>query len=175
MDAMDNKIYYLGDFTVFTDINEIEYKGKRTKLKPKEMGVLHLLLDNKNSTVTRADFLSKVWGDDYGNDQGLTQAISRLRGIFSKSREVTIRTIPKKGYQLISSDREIKSFQLGGLRAKASTMIIVVLASVIGYLVFFRPVKVRIQVRKEIKSSTSNSKIISNPEKIIKKQIHPYD
>ncbi len=164
MDANENKKYKFGDFSVLTDINEIEYKGKRTKLTPKEMGVLIILLDNMNSTVTRAEFLSKVWGDEYGNDQGLTQAISRLRAIFSRSNFATIRTIPKKGYQLLYSEQKKKSLIPGRIKLNLSTLIILLLAFIICYLIFFQPFSVRIRVQKEYKLTTMNIQTIPGIE-----------
>lgn len=87
------------DFTLHIDTNEVAIGGETFKLTPKEMGVLELLIDRSGTTVKRTELLEKVWGERFANDQGLTQAISRLRNIFSKSH-VSIRTIPKKGYQL---------------------------------------------------------------------------
>ena len=87
------------------DTNELLVGGRTFHLKPKEIEVLELLVDNVDRTVQRKDILRTVWHDSYGNDSGITQAISSLRAIFNLVgyHDQLIRTIPKKGYQLVSS------------------------------------------------------------------------
>ena len=96
------------DFSLYPDTNEVGVGNQKVKLTPKEMGVLELLLYHSETTVSRTEFLEKVWGDKFANDQGLTQVISRLRGILSQNRNVTIKTIPKKGYHLRRREFEKK-------------------------------------------------------------------
>ena len=97
-------IVYLGSDEVLTD-------DGITKLTPKEIGVLLILYNNRGHTVSQNRILDAVWGESLGNDSGLTQAISRLRRIFKDTPKSStfIRTIPKKGYQLVvDSDRTLQ-------------------------------------------------------------------
>ena len=77
------------------------------KLKPKEMDVFILLYNNIGHTISRDLILEKVWGSSYGNDLGLTQAVSSLRRILKDNPKdaKVIKTIPKKGYQMIGENR----------------------------------------------------------------------
>lgn len=134
----------LGGFVIRESVNEIRYRKEVIKLTPKEMGVLLMLLRYKGTTVSRGDILVKIWGDRYGNDQGLTQVISRLRKIFSLDRQLIINTIPKKGYLLIDHSRPGRFSNTRRLKA-TSVLMIATLVMLIGYLIVFRPIGVRIQ------------------------------
>ncbi|SHM10000.1 transcriptional regulator [Mucilaginibacter sp. OK098] len=71
-----------------------------TRLEPRLMHLLCMLVANKGELVTRALLTKEVW-DNYGNaDEGLTQAISYLRKIFNDDGKTLIETVPKKGYVL---------------------------------------------------------------------------
>ena len=137
----------IGRYKVHFDAHELESKHGTIKLSPKEIGVLELLMSNVNTTVTRSEILARVWGDKFANDQGLTQVISRLRTIFSKERDVSIRTIPKKGYQLQQGIRSSRTPFLK-LKPALTYALVLLLAGIIGYLIFFQPIGIRIRVKK---------------------------
>ena len=110
---MDNLTFFeLRGHKIYVDSNEIVFKDKTYKLTPKEIGVLVMLYQNTGKTISRVDLLDFVWDGTYGNDLGLTQAISRLRQIFNDNPKNPqfIKTVPKKGYQLIR-DRENKNLR----------------------------------------------------------------
>ena len=131
-----------------------------TKLTPKEMEVLTMLYKNEGTTVSRFDLVETVWGEPYGNDLGLTQAISKLRRVFNDNPKdpKLIRTIPKKGYQLIHGANESIDPETGnnngvkkpsGLKKfyKAGIILLFVIALIMLYLLIFG---IRIRIRKEV-------------------------
>lgn len=70
------------------------------KLEARLMNLLCLLMEKTGQLVTRETITKEIW-DDYGNaDEGLTQAISYLRRVFSDDQKKMIETVPKKGYIL---------------------------------------------------------------------------
>lgn len=96
--------FMLKGYKVVADSNEILRNGDVIKLTPKEKEILVFLYRNRGRTVSRSQILATVWGDSLGNDSGLTQAISKLRQVFSDDPKnpKLIKTIPKLGYQLIT-------------------------------------------------------------------------
>jgi DNA-binding winged helix-turn-helix (wHTH) protein len=75
----------------------------QTRLEPRIMQLLILLVSNQEQVLTRADLIKDIWNDYGGADEGLTQAISFLRKILDDPSKQIIRTIPKKGYLLHAS------------------------------------------------------------------------
>ena len=78
----------MGDqFLVLTAANEIAFLENgairhRQKLEPRLMEVLQLLMEGKGQVVSREHLISEVWGDYGGGEEGLIQAISKLRRTF---------------------------------------------------------------------------------------------
>ena len=106
------------------------------------MGVLELLISKDQTVVSRTEILEEVWGDKYANDQGLTQAVSRLRSIFESNRSATIRTIPKKGY-LFESHKPKRNLPKS-IKINLNAVIIIILLIVIGLLFFVRRIEIRV-------------------------------
>lgn len=67
-----------------------------TRIEPRLMRLLCMLVENKGELVTRTFLTKEVW-DNYGNaDEGLTQGISYLRKVFNDDKKTLIETVPKK-------------------------------------------------------------------------------
>ena len=103
------KNYLLGNsFLILTVSNEVAFLingavSHRQKLEPRIMEVLKILLEGNGQVILREKIIERVWGDYGGGEEGLIQAVSKLRRIFqdnAKSPKV-IETIPKKGYRLL--------------------------------------------------------------------------
>ena len=94
----------VGDWVVRPDLDVIERNGERRKLEPRVMRVLLFLLARRGDVVSRQELLESVWPDVTVGEEALTQAISAIRKAFEDdAREPRfIRTIPKRGYQLIA-------------------------------------------------------------------------
>ncbi len=116
------------ELLVFTGTNEIAFLRRgsilfRQKLEPRIMAVLQVLMDGNGQVVMREKIIEKVWGDYRGGEDGLLQAISKLRRIFqdnAKSPKI-IETIPKKGYRLLL---DVKPTSLKFLNLKKNTQLI---------------------------------------------------
>ncbi|MBO3697268.1 winged helix-turn-helix domain-containing protein [Roseivirga sp. E12] len=154
-----HKAFYIDKHT-----NEVHIDGQKTKLTPKEMGVLILLDEHNGTTVNRSKLLVEVWGDKYSNNQGLTQAISRLREVFSKSKHISIRTIPKKGYLLNRHEYKPKRLNLGTIRINTKMVAVALLVLVIYMLVFVKSIQIRVDKAPQDteESSLSQPKAMGN-------------
>ncbi|MGX5173069.1 winged helix-turn-helix domain-containing protein [Aliikangiella sp. IMCC44653] len=70
------------------------------RIRPLNMQVLALLLDNAGEVVTRSEIFDKVWKQQIVSDDSLTRCISDLRNQLKQlSPHPLIETIPKKGYR----------------------------------------------------------------------------
>jgi len=76
--------------------------GMEHHLEPRLMQVLLALLKNPGMLVSREHLIKEIWNDYAGAEEGLTQAISSLRKLLGDDTKDIIKTIPKKGYMLMS-------------------------------------------------------------------------
>ncbi|NSL85991.1 hypothetical protein ECE50_004060 [Chitinophaga sp. Mgbs1] len=72
--------------------------GDQTRLEPRLMKLLCLLIENHERLVTRPLIIKEVWDDYPGGEEGLNQAISGLRKLLHDEQKQLIETLPKKGY-----------------------------------------------------------------------------
>lgn len=94
-----NTLYRVNDIELNIETRIVTKSGETIDLQPMEFDVLHMLLKNKNITVSRDQLLSEVWGFDYiGETRAIDVKISSLR----KKLDLTeyIKSIPKQGYRL---------------------------------------------------------------------------
>ena len=82
-------------------------------VEPKVMQVLVALAANAGEVVTRDELLSEVWSDTIVGDEVLSRAISLLRGYLGDERTNPkyIRTIPRRGYELIIEPVPVQAAQ----------------------------------------------------------------
>lgn len=102
------KAYRIGDWDVRPSELRISNSDQEHALEAKVMEVLQVLIDNHGDVVLREHILDRVWGIEFGGDESLTRAISLLRKCFGDERgkQEYIRTVPRKGYQLIADVSE---------------------------------------------------------------------
>ena len=73
---------------------------EKLDLPEKELMILRLLMENKNSNLSRETILLKVWGYDYeGNERVVDNRVKNLRKLLGEEGK-NIRTVFKRGYQL---------------------------------------------------------------------------
>lgn len=105
-----SQVYYLDNrYKISIDTNEIllnENPSGETSIKVEHrvMEVLRILIEANGNMVARQYLLAKVWDNYDGGEEGLNQAISKLRKILlddAKNARI-IETISKKGYRIIA-------------------------------------------------------------------------
>ena len=98
--------FQIGDFLVVPDRNIVAGPGgAETHLEPKVMQVLCALARRPGEVVSRQALMDECWGIEFGADEGVTRAISKLRKELrdSSAAPQIIETIPKRGYRLAVS------------------------------------------------------------------------
>ena len=93
-----NKIV-VGDLELDLEKVEVKVKGQVKALTPKEFEILSYLIKNKNTAISRAQLLSKLWGYDFfGDDRTIDTHIKLLRNNLEKYRNL-IETVRGIGYK----------------------------------------------------------------------------
>ena len=94
-----NTVYRFEDIVLDTSDRIVTKAGTEIELTPLEFDVLHILVKNKNRTVSRDRILDEVWGVDYFGDlRTVDVRIANIRKKLGLSE--AIRTISKTGYRL---------------------------------------------------------------------------
>lgn len=96
--------YLVSGHVVTPATNEIALEGRVTRIEPRSMDVLVILLSHAGEVMTREALQDAVWGDVVVGDDSLTNAIIKLRKAFGDDARNPrlIETIPKRGYRLIA-------------------------------------------------------------------------
>ena len=98
-----NKGFVLGDCIVEPQREHIVVAGETHHIEPKVMQVLVELAANAQQPVSREALLDQVWSDTVVGEEVLSRAVSLLRSTLGDERTNPkyIRTIPRRGYELI--------------------------------------------------------------------------
>ncbi len=106
--------------------------NKELLLEPRLSKLLYTLGSNACAVVSRNYLVSTIWKDTIVNEESLTRAVADLRKVlkYHFGSEVSILTIPKRGYKLIFAESPQKG--RGWLKGKYS-----VKYAIYGFLLFF--------------------------------------
>lgn len=95
----------LGDWLVSPGACTVEKNGEETKITPRSMDVLKLLIERAGNVVSPGEFLETIWRSPIATDHAVHKAIAELRSALQDDAHNPsyIKTIPKRGYTLIAS------------------------------------------------------------------------
>lgn len=104
LDPHNEPLFWIGPAAVEPPLNQIRPNGSVHKVEPRVMRVLLCLAARPGEVLTRDALLDAVWSDGFPNDEGLTQAVCKLRKAFGDraTHSTVIETIPKVGYRLVA-------------------------------------------------------------------------
>ncbi len=104
IDLSATTVFSIGAYQVEPTSCTIRHHTTMQKIEPRVMKVLECLAHRPGRVVLRDDLLTAAWGHGTPNDEGLTQAICRLRKVFGDRAKhpTVIETVPKVGYRLIA-------------------------------------------------------------------------
>jgi DNA-binding winged helix-turn-helix (wHTH) protein len=98
--------YCFGDFEVDSAAYEVRRGGHRVPLARQPMDLLLLLLEHRQSLVSREDIAKRLWdpGVFTDLDAGIRTAILRIRQVLSDSPESPrcVETVTGKGYRFVA-------------------------------------------------------------------------
>ena len=159
--------FSLGDWLVELDTLSIQNKHQCKNLDSKVMQLLIYLVKNRERVVSRNELLDQLWKNQVVADDVLNVAISSLRKALGDDFKTPsyIRTIPRKGYQLIAPVKAVPSNKRS---IKLNWLIAVLLVLVIALPLWS-------QFSSTIGSSDLNSDSSPNPSEPIRIAVLPFD
>lgn len=105
---MEGSFFKVGEFEVDPRTNQIYRDGAATMLPPRLMDLLCFFASRADEVVTRKEIVDNCWNRTFVTDQVVTQSIFELRKYLRGGRRKGdavdyIRTVPKRGYQLVAA------------------------------------------------------------------------
>ncbi len=96
--------FKLGDWWVRPQRNLLEQTGRTVHVEPRSMEVLVCLADHAPAMVTKGRLLEEVWHGAFVGDAVISHAVWELRKALGDSPRspAYIRTVPRKGYELVA-------------------------------------------------------------------------
>ena len=79
--------------------------GDHIGLRPRSFAVLRLLAENAGRVVTKDAIIAKVWDEVAVTEDSLTQCVADIRKAIGEEDRRVLRTVPRKGYLLVPSQR----------------------------------------------------------------------
>jgi TolB-like protein/DNA-binding winged helix-turn-helix (wHTH) protein/Tfp pilus assembly protein PilF len=79
--------------------------GAHIDLRPRSFAVLRLLSEKAGRLVGKEEILDHVWGDVAVTEDSLTQCVADIRKAIGDEERRVLRTVPRKGYMLVPSQR----------------------------------------------------------------------
>jgi TolB-like protein len=83
-------------------------EGEHVELRPRSLAVLRHLAENAGRLVGKDDIINQVWDDVAVTEDSLTQCIADIRKAISDEDRRVLRTVPRKGYILVPSQRRVE-------------------------------------------------------------------
>ncbi|MBO9672577.1 MAG: winged helix-turn-helix domain-containing protein [Sphingobacteriaceae bacterium] len=133
---MDSPAYIIRNrFQVYPELHLIRdnFSDVDTKLEPRLMQVLELLVKDAGSLVSREVLIREVWDNYGGAGEALNHAVALLRKILQDTEKDLIRTVPKKGYTIGT----IISYPVSASPIRSKILFAVGMAVVLGVLAGF--------------------------------------
>ena len=97
-----NDIVRIGPMTFRPGTRKLVLNGSEISLTNKEARLLHLLSQCQNATLSRAEALKQIWGEDsFYNARSMDVYIAKLRKLIKAAEGVQILTVHGEGFKLI--------------------------------------------------------------------------
>ena len=109
MPSPDKTLYEFGEFSFDPAERTLKQNGDQTQLSPKVSETLLALIEETGRTVSHEYLIKRVWTDTVASKNNLDQNIFQLRKLLGdrSSEPRYIKTVPRLGYQFLSSVREV--------------------------------------------------------------------
>ena len=101
--------YIFGPFRLEPTIPLLLLEGRTVAVPPRGLLALQMLIEHRETAVTKADLVKTVWPDSYVEEGSLAQLISTLRKALAPGFPDggPIQTIPKVGYRFVADVIEL--------------------------------------------------------------------
>lgn len=83
----------------------VDGDNQQVELRPKTLKVFRHLVQHHDTVVSRDSLIESVWPDVVVTEASLTQCVAEIRKKLGADPQQILKTIPKRGYQLLSDTR----------------------------------------------------------------------
>ena len=103
------QFYEFETFRIDIALSRLERAGQPVSLPPKTFDLLVLLARNTDRLMTKAELMETLWPHTFVEEANLTQHVYTLRKALGDQRngQPFIDTVPRRGYRLATSVREV--------------------------------------------------------------------
>ncbi len=103
MSARNNDLYEFSAFRLDAKNGLLWRDDQLVSLKPKPIALLHLLLQQPGTVLTKQQIMEALWPDAFVEEANLTQTVYTLRKALSEGDQPSalIETVPKIGYRWV--------------------------------------------------------------------------
>ena len=95
-------VFRFEGFTLDAGRRELRRGAATVDLRPKCLDLLTCLLRRAGQVVTKNELMEQVWLDLVVTDESLTRCISDIRQALGDAEQTIIKTVPRRGYVLVS-------------------------------------------------------------------------
>jgi DNA-binding winged helix-turn-helix (wHTH) protein len=96
-------VFRFEGFTLDAGRRELRRGAATVDLRPKCLDLLTCLLRRAGQVVTKNELMEQVWLDVVVTDESLTRCISDIRQALGDAEQTIIKTVPRRGYVLVSA------------------------------------------------------------------------
>jgi TolB-like protein/DNA-binding winged helix-turn-helix (wHTH) protein len=97
-----DRVFRFEGFTLDAGRRELRRGAATVDLRPKCLDLLTCLLRRAGQVVTKNELMEQVWLDVVVTDESLTRCISDIRQALGDAEQTIIKTVPRRGYVLVS-------------------------------------------------------------------------
>ena len=103
------QVYEFDAFRIDIALSRLERSGEPVSLPPKAFDLLLLLARNTDRVMTKAELMEALWPNTFVDEANLTQHVYTLRKALGDrpNGQPFIETVPRRGYRLATSVREV--------------------------------------------------------------------
>jgi adenylate cyclase len=98
MSTVSAEIYRFGGFTLDLGRGCLREGEREIKLRPKSFEVLTCLVRNAGRLLSKDELMQAAWPNIFVSDDSLVQCIKDIRRALGESAQLSIRTVPGRGY-----------------------------------------------------------------------------
>jgi Tol biopolymer transport system component/DNA-binding winged helix-turn-helix (wHTH) protein len=109
MSRPEKRLYEFGEFVFDPSERTLRQDADQIQLSPKVSETLMALIQKAGRTMSHEELIKRVWADTFASKNNLDQNIFQLRKLLgdSSSEPRYIKTVPRLGYQFLSTVREL--------------------------------------------------------------------
>ena len=107
--------FKVGSVRVYPARNLFAGEPGEVRVEPRVMDLLCALASSPSGMMSRDELIDSLWASEFGADEALTRAVSRLRRALREAggADDDIETVPKRGYRLVAAVSPINEDEAG--------------------------------------------------------------